>query len=318
MSTSRTPRGLLLETASKISIPLLLGLIAIVSSDISGLSALRALGIGAVVFLGFLLVFFLIDVTSRFDSVHEHLSAGFAKIDRSARLFEYMEQSAISTPVLTEFLEATAHAGPGVRPLLQRLARREIERVTEFVQQLPVGNVINYEGEDREWLLGLTAESQVSIDAISLSTVDAGLVGFDGGLWTSDLGSRYLELQREAISRHVAIRRIFVFEKADLVRDEIFLTIIQAQRDLGIDVRMLDQKLIPEWLRPMIFDFIIFDRAVSYEMTPATSFNVRPAFVRTVLAPKQDRIDDLQGKFEELWLAADPKREIRERARNQA
>jgi hypothetical protein len=296
MSTSRTPRGLLLETASKISIPLLLGLIAIVSSDISGLSALRALGIGAVVFLGFLLVFFLIDVTSRFDSVHEHLSAGFAKIDRSA----------------------TAHAGPGVRPLLQRLARREIERVTEFVQQLPVGNVINYEGEDREWLLGLTAESQVSIDAISLSTVDAGLVGFDGGLWTSDLGSRYLELQREAIGRHVAIRRIFVFEKADLVRDEIFLTIIQAQRDLGIDVRMLDQKLIPEWLRPMIFDFIIFDRAVSYEMTPATSFNVRPAFVRTVLAPKQDRIDDLQGKFEELWLAADPKREIRERARNQA
>ncbi len=76
--------------------------------------------------------------------------------------------------------------------------------MTSFVRQLPGGTEIAYDGEDREWMLGLTAEASRSIDAISLSTVDAGIRGFDGGLWTSDLGTRYLELQHEAIARGVA------------------------------------------------------------------------------------------------------------------
>lgn len=315
MSTRRTTRSFVLGITSKISIPLLLGLIAIISAHISQVSVRSSLEIGAIVFFGFMLVLSLIDLTARFDGVHEHLSAGFAKIDRSARLFELIEQSAIGTPVLTELLEAAAKVGPDVSPLMQRLARREIERVTWFAQQVPVGNEIGYDGEDRDWLLGLTAEAQRSIEAISLSTVDAGMRGFDGGLWTSDLGTRYLDLQRGAMDRHVAIRRIFVFENEDLARDETFMKITQMQRDVGIDVRMLDHQLIPEWLRSMIFDYIIFDRAVSYEMTPATLFNTggtKPAIVRTVLAPKQERIDDLVGKFEQLWDAADPDREIGE------
>lgn len=313
MSARQSRWNFVRGVTSKISIPLLLGLIAIVSSDIGGLSGHSVLELGSIVFFGFLLVLFLIDFAAQFDGLHERLSAGFVRLDRSARLFELMEQSAIGTSVLTEFLEAAAEAGPDVSPLLQRLGRREIERVTWFVRQLPVGNEIGYDGEDRDWLLGLTAEAQRSIDAISLSTVDAGMRGFDGGLWTSDLGTRYLELQRDAMARHVAIRRIFVFENEDLARDETFLKITQMQRDVGIDVRMLDHQLIPEWLRPMIFDFIIFDRAVSYEMTPATSFStggIRPAIVRTVLVPKQDRIYELVGKFEQLWDAADPDREI--------
>lgn len=313
MTTRRTRQDFVLGLTSKISPPLLLALIAIVSANIAHVSSSTTFEIGGVVFLGFLLVLVLIDFTVRFDEVHEHLSGGFAKIDRSARLFELMEQSAIGTPVLTGFLDAAAKAGPDVSPLLQRLARREIERVTWFVRQLPVGNEIGYDGEDRDWLLGLTAEAERSIDAISLSTVDAGLRGFDGGLWTSDLGSRYLELQRDALSRRVAIRRIFVFENKDLARDDAFLMITQMQRDVGVDIRMLDQQLIPDRLRSMIFDYIIFDRAVSYEMTPATAFSTggtRPAIVRTVLAPQQARIDDLIGKFEQLWDAADPDREI--------
>lgn len=315
MSTSRTRRDFILGIATKISIPLLLGLIALVSSDIAGLHERSALGLGATIFLGSLLVLILIELAARFDGLDERLSAGFEKLDRSARLFALIEQSSIGTSVLTEFLKAAAGAGPGVRPLLQRLARREIERVTWFVRQLPVGNEISYDGEDREWLLGLTEQAQNSIDAISLSTVDAGMRGFDGGLWTSDLGSRYLNLQRDAMARGVAIRRIFVFEADDLARDEAFLKITKTQRDAGIDVRMLDQQLIPEWLRSMIFDFIIFDRAISYEMTPATTFSTggtRPAIVRTVLVPKQDRIDELVGKFEQLWDAANPDRQIDE------
>jgi hypothetical protein len=307
-------RKLALGTSSKIGIPLLLGLIVIASSDAAGVSARSAFELAALVTLGFMLVLFLIDSEIRLSELDEHMATGFQKIDRSTELFDLMERSVLDTALLTEFLETAAGADASVSPLLQRLARREIERLTWFVRQLPVGSEIAYDGEDREWLLGLTEEAQHSIDAISLSTVDAGLRGFDGGLWTSDLGTRYLELQREAIDRHVAIRRIFVFENEDLARDETFLKITQMQRDVGVHVRMLDHQLIPEWLQGMIFDFIVFDGALSYEMTPATTFTAgrtRPAIVRTLLAPMSARVRDLENQFEQLWVAADPERQIR-------
>ena len=150
-----------------------------------------------------------------------------------------------------------------------------------------------YDGEDRDWLLGLTREAEISIDAISLSTVDAGVHGLDGGLWTSDLGIRYLELQREAIARKVRIRRIFVFENEEMARDESFQRITQMQRDVGVEVRMLDHQLIPHWMQSMIFDFIVFDGAISYETTPATTFAVsqtKPGILRTRLAPMPARV----------------------------
>jgi hypothetical protein len=226
-----------------------------------------------------------------------------------------MERSSLGPALLADFLETTSQVDGRVNPLLQRLARREVERVTEFVRQLPVGGGIAYDGEDRDLLLGLAREAEHSINAISLSTVDAGMRGFDGGLWTSDLGHRYLELQREAITRKVRVRRIFLFENEELARDETFMSITQMQRDAGVEVRMLDHQLIPEWMRSMIFDFIVFDEAVSYETTPATSFTAgqtRPAVVRTYLATSPDRIHDLERKFEQLWEAANPERPIDE------
>lgn len=313
MTHSGMRRNLLLGITAKVGIPLLLGLITLVSADAGGMSGRDALALAALVTLGFILVLFLVDTEMRISALEERMAAGFARISRSAELSAMMERSILDTALLTDFLETAGRADAGVSPLLQHLARREIERVTSFVRQLPVGSEIAYDGEDRDWLLGLTQEAERSIDAISLSTVDAGMRGFDGGLWTSDLGTRYLELQREAIARRIRIRRIFVFENEDLARDETFLKITQMQRDVGVDVRMLDHQLIPDWLQSMIFDFIVFDGVISYEITPATTFNARqtrPAFVRTVLAPKPDRVHDLEERFEQLWVAANPERQI--------
>jgi hypothetical protein len=306
-----TRRSLTIGLISKIGFPLLLGLITIVSSDAGGLPSRSALELSAVVTLTAILVLFLIDLEIRLWELQEHIAAGFQKIDRSTELLNLIEKSALDTALLTDLVEAVGKADASVSPLLQRLARHEIERSTAFVRQLPTGREIAYDGEDREWLLGLTKEAQRSIDAISLSTVDAGMRGFDGGLWTSDLGTRYLEMQREAINRHLAIRRIFVFENEDLARDETFMKITQMQRDAGVDVRMLDHQLIPEMLRAMIFDFIVFDGSVSYETTPATTFTAggtRPVIVRTLLAPMPDRVRELASQFEQLWAAADPER----------
>jgi hypothetical protein len=306
-------RQLLGGLVSQAGIPLLLGLITLVSLIAGGMSVLGSVELGALVTVGFMLVLLFIDLQTRISALDERTSAGFSRLDRAARLARLMELSALDTTLLTDLMEAVGAADDTTSPLLQGLARREIERITWFVKQLPLGSEIAYDGEDREWLLGLTAEAQHSIDAISLSTVDAGLRGFDGGLWTSDLGTRYLELQREAIDRKVAIRRIFIFENEDLSRDETFLKITQMQRDVNVEVRMLDHQLIPERLQSMIFDFIIFDGALSYESTTAATFNAdetRPAIVRTRLALMPPRVRDLQNQFEQLWKAADPDRQI--------
>jgi hypothetical protein len=308
-------RRLALGITSKVGVPLLLGLITVVSANVAGVSGHSALELAALVTLGFMLVLFLIDFEIRLSALDDRLAAFFVKTDRSTALLDQMERSVLETALLADFVGTAGRAEASVNPLLERLARREVRRATWFLRQLPAGGEITYDGEDREWLLGLTEEASRSVSAISLTTVDAGLRGFDGGLWTSDLGTRYLECQREAIARQVSIRRIFVFENEELARDETFLKITQMQREVGVEVRMLDHQLIPEWLRSMIFDFIIFDGVLSYETTPATTFNAgqtRPAIVRTLLAPVPDRVQDLENRFEELWEAADPKREIAE------
>jgi hypothetical protein len=315
MTSSRMRRGLVQGIVLKVGFPLLIGLITLVVSDIGGMQVANSLELAAVVAFGIALVLFIVDTEIRVSAVGERVSASFMQIGRLAELFALMERSSLGPALLADFLETASEVDGRVNPLLQRLARREVERVTEFVRQLPVGGGIAYDGEDRDLLLGLAREAEHSIDAISLSTVDVGMRGFDGGLWTSDLGHRYLQLQREAITRKVRVRRIFLFENEELARDETFMSITQMQRDAGVEVRMLDHQLIPEWMRSMIFDFIVFDEAVSYETTPATSFTAgqtRPAVVRTYLATSPDRIHDLERKFEQLWEAANPERPIDE------
>jgi hypothetical protein len=313
MTSGGTRRSLVPGIILKVGFPVLLGLITLVSADIGGMGSRNSLTLAAVVTFGSALILFMVDTELRVAVVDERMAEGFAKIDRSAELSAMIERSILGTALLTDFLETVGQADERVNPVLQRLARREIEQMTSFVRQLPVGREIVYEGEDRDWLLGLTREAECSIDAISLSTVDAGMRGLDGGLWTSDLGIRYLELQREAITRKVRIRRIFVFESEDMALDEAFLRITQMQRDVGVEVRMLDHTLIPDWMQSMIFDFIVFDGALSYETTPATTFTVgqtRPGILRTLMAPMSSRVRDLEHQFEQLWEAANPERQI--------
>jgi hypothetical protein len=309
-------RSAALSAAWQIGIPLLLGLAALGLAEAAGMTARSALAVAGLITAGLLAAAFLVGFEARLRGMDERLAADLEKIDRSTELFGLIQRSVLDTELLADFVAAAGRAEYSVSPLLLGIAQREVERLTDFVRHLPVRGEIAYDGEDREWLLGLTRESRVSIDAVSLSTVDAGMRGFDGGLWTSDLGTRYLRLQREAIDRKVAIRRIFVIENADLARDETFLNITQKQQGLGIDVRMLDQQVIPEWLRPMIFDFIIFDGALGYESTTGAAFysggigGTRPAIVRTRLATIPKRIEDLSSQFEQLWEAADPERRI--------
>jgi hypothetical protein len=315
MTSERMRLSLAQGIGLKVGFPLLIGLITLVAAHIGGMHVENSLVLAAVVAFAIALVLFMVDTEIRISAVGERVTTGFTQTGRLAELSGQMERSSLGAALLADFLETASQVDERVNPLLQRLARREVDRVSLFLRQLPAGTEIGYDGEDRDWMLGLTREAQTSIDAISLSTVDAGVLGLDGGLWTSDLGRRYLELQREAVTRDVRIRRIFVVEQEheDMVRDESFLRIIQMQRDMRVEVRMLDHKLIPDWMRSMVLDFIVFDAAVGYETTPTTSFasgQNRPGKLRTRLVPEPTRVRDLEGWFEELWERADPERQV--------
>jgi hypothetical protein len=315
MTSGIMNRSLVQGIVLKVGFPLLIGLITLVAANLGGMQVQNTLELAAIVAFAIALILFIVDTEIRLSAVGERVTAGFAQTGRLAELSAKMEQSNLGSALLAEFIETASQVDERVNPLLQRVARREVERVTAFVRQLQVGGEIAYDGEDRDWLLGLTQKAESSIDAISLSTVDAGVLGLDGGLWTSDLGIRYLDNQRKAIARKVRIRRIFVVEREDMAHDESFLRVTQMQRNAGVQVRMLDQKLIPDYLQSMIFDFIIFDRVVSYETaagTPFTAGQPWPGTLRTRLAPEPTRVHDLEQRFEQLWERADPERQIDE------
>jgi hypothetical protein len=310
MSRSLAP-GIIL----KIGLLLLIGLLTLLASEAGGMRGRNSLELTAAVTFGAALVLFIVDTEILLSAVDARMAEGFAKVEKSAELPSVTGRPILDGALLADLVQTASQTDERVNPLLQRLARRELERVTAFVRQLPVGSEITYEGEDRDWLLGLTREAERSIDAISLSTVDAGEAGLDGGLWTSDLGIRYVDLQREAIARKVRIRRVFVFENAEIAHDPNLQRITQRQRDVGVEVRMLDHLRIPDWMQPIIFDFIVFDGTVSYETTPATQFGfgqTRPGILSTKLAPVPARVRELEERFDQLWEAADPDRKIDE------
>jgi hypothetical protein len=315
MTSTRVSSSLVPGMLVKIGLPLLIGLITLLSAEAAGVTGRNSLVLAAVLVFGFALVLFVVDTELRILSVDERVAVGFARLGQSVGMPPLPERSIIDAELLADLLRAVSQTDAQVNPLLQRLARREMELLASFVRQLPAGSAITYDGEDRDWLLGLTREAERSIDAISLPTVDAGATGLDGGLWTSDLGIRYVELQREAIVRKVRIRRIFVFDTAEMGRDETFAKITQRQQDVGVEVRKLGREFVPGWLESLIFDFIVFDGIVGYETTPASQFisgETRPGKLRTLLAPERSRVRELQERFELLWEHADPDRKIDE------
>jgi hypothetical protein len=245
------------------------------------------------------------QVANSAQSRHD-MDLAFEKISQATRFFTTIEKSALQTEVLTELVDRSAQINGANPKLVRDLAHYEIERISQLMKSLTTGDEVNYEGEDREWLLGLATNVSSSISATSLATVDAGGRGFEGGLWMNDLGGRYLQIQRTAVRRGVLIRRIFVFDKPEFAADQDFIRIRHLQRDAGVQIRVLDSGTVPEHLKNTIFDFVLFDEVISYETTSATRMEaaVKPAIVTTRMILRQPHVTRLGQRFEELWAAA--------------
>lgn len=237
------------------------------------------------------------------DEMRSLIDEGFVRTNKVTELFQAVEASALQTDAIIQLVRHSTQIAPASPPLFCEFAQLQIHQMSEFLKGLSGGGVVEYDGEDHDWILGLTMGSKHTIDATSLSTVDAGGKGFDGGLWTSDLGQRYLKLQKEAMSRGVIIRRIFIIDRLEQINKADFLRIYQQHRNLGIQVKVLDRERI---LDASLFDFVVFDRVLSYEATPAslTEDSVRPTIVKTHLILQSERVNERMQRFEDLWTSA--------------
>ncbi|GIH07283.1 hypothetical protein Rhe02_53500 [Rhizocola hellebori] len=270
-----------------------------------------AYSIAASVFVGGVLFIsvYLVEVEQRLAQLESGLRDGFTGINEATELFGRLEASKLRTDTMTQLVVHSTKIHAETHRLAFKFAQAEISRLAKTLKELSQGSDVPYEGEDRDWMLGLTANAEISIDAISLTTMDAGI---DGGLWMSDLGQRYLQAQLDAVRRKVRIRRIFVTDRSAATDSREFLektgfyAIYKMHMNIGIDVRVLDASDAPGTRAHTMFDFIVFDGSISYESTPAAvnTSKTQPIIINTRLIQDEERVNERVQRFEELWSAA--------------
>ncbi len=288
--------------------------------DSTAAQLIAAFSVGAVI----LIVQFLADFERRLAAVELSqqdqttdirvaVEQGFAKVSTATQLFARLEAAGTKTTAIDSLVTQAAAMEPNSSPLLLRFVQAEMNRMTEFLHSLAEQEA-TYNGEDRDWLLGLTRNSSGSIDAISTSTVDAGRTEFEHGFWGSDLGQRYLSAQQEAIGRGVRIRRVFVVKAPEHFDDRGLLSVCRSQSSLGIEVRVLNTADITSATKKLLqlHDFIMFDEALSYEVIPSTPFDdsSEPSilYTRLVLRPKD--LKERTDRFQQFWSCATPLPEV--------
>jgi hypothetical protein len=282
------------------------------------------LAIGTSVFVSGIafVVQFLLDVEARIEVLqdsmrqveerYEHHSQEiarmtreqFEKINDATELFGAVEASALRIDRVTQLVRDATTVARDRDSLVSRFAQSEIVRLSGYLKDLGQQAAVAYEGEDRDWLLGLTRAAVKTIDATSLTTTDAGGRSFmDGGLWTGDLGQKYLVAQHTAGRRQVKIRRIFIFDRPEFKDDKDLVNILRQHIAAGVEVRTLT----PSRDHYSFTDFIVFDGELCYQTQPASPFgDSRPIIASTVLITAPDRVQARIAHFEELWKEATP------------
>lgn len=284
--------------------------------DSVAMQLVMAVGVGAII----LVIQFLIDFEQRLASVEESqeiqtadirqaVDEGFAKVSAATRLCAQLEASGLTMAAVSDLVTQAAAVEPTMSSLMRSFVQSEMVRMTQFLHALRELEA-TYDGEDSYWLLGLTRSAGKTIDAISLPGVDAGPQVFGGGFWSSNLGHRYLALQREAVCRGVRVRRIFVVERPELAEDPGLLTICRSQASLGIEVRVLCPADMTKFMTSYLHlnDFILFDDAVSYETIPAANIDpeANPLILYTHLVLRPDKLTERREQYRQFWASAKP------------
>jgi hypothetical protein len=259
-----------------------------------------------------LMVRFLVDFEKRLAGVEEIEREGmadmkklvgdaFSEISEATALFGLIEASALQTDLVTQLVRNSTSISPDSPPIVYKFVQAKIKEMSDFLKQLAEGGTVTYYGEDRDWLLGLTRTATTSVDAISLAAVDH-------DLWHSEIGQRYLDAQRRAARDGRRVRRIFVLESPDMEHDPELRRAYEEQREMLIEVRLLDRLAVPPPLQVQVRDLILFDDILAYETTPTTTDPSKAQVAETRLVLTDSRVKECSQLFRELW---DVSRELR-------
>jgi hypothetical protein len=255
-----------------------------------------------------LILRFLVDFENRLAAVEQLEKDGmtemralvghaFTEISEATALFGLIEASALQTDLVTQLVRNSTQISPTSPPIVYHFVQAKIRETSDFLKQLAEGGTVTYYGEDRDWLLGLTRNATVSIDAISLAAVDH-------GLWHSEIGQRYLDAQRRAAGSGKRVRRIFVLDSPAMADDPAIQQACAEQLSMRIDVRMLDRAAVPPPLQVQVRDLIIFDDTLAYETNPTTADPRHAQIAETRLVLTDSRVKECAQLFRELWDAA--------------
>jgi hypothetical protein len=295
----------------KVVIALITGGVAFVLTNLAKKDPLLSITLSVLVGGSALVVQFLVQFENRLREVQlgqeeqarqirACVDERFRAISEATELFHLIEECAVETESLSRLVRHSTRIKSHLPELVHRLAQRELDRMSEFLKGLGEGVETIYEGEDRDWLLSLTHSAEKSIDATSLTTVDG------GGLWNTDLGQRYLDAQRYAVQRGVRIRRIFIEDRPGPGSESALEKISRRHADIGVQVRVLHGDAAAELRRTSLFDFILFDDVISYELMTRPG-NIPPVVVNTRLLLRTHSVSDHSERFRELWEAAQPR-----------
>ncbi|MBM2623073.1 hypothetical protein JIG36_46995 [Actinoplanes sp. LDG1-06] len=189
-----------------------------------------------------------------------------------------------------------------------RFAEHQVAGLVTLLEGLHAGRA-EHEGENPDWLLGLTDTAAISIDATSITSFDRhrGFVD-EGEFWVSDLGLRYLDRQRKAIERNVRIRRLFLLTEDATDVDQLE-KLLEPHQKINVETRILRPDDIDFLHQHDLEDFILFDQKISYEFHTARALkkDVTPLIASVALVVDPRLVARRRERFEELWsAAADP------------
>lgn len=251
-----------------------------------------------------LIIQYMIDFERRLGAVESSLEVhngemkqlvarGFARINEVTELFGLVDRSALPPEGVTRLIRSATQVGSSAPAIMQSFAREEISRLTTLMENLNQ-ELVDYEGEDHDWIVTLTQCADLTIDATSTSV--------DRDFWPSELGQRYLRAQRDAIiERNVRIRRLFIVESPEQNGPELE-QLCDDQQSLGIEVRALAlSELSPIARMDETNDFIVFDGSLSYEV----GSDLRGVNTKTIMDLRADRVSKRVQRFKALWEAGE-------------
>ncbi|HWS38445.1 MAG TPA: hypothetical protein VN408_37625 [Actinoplanes sp.] len=222
------------------------------------------------------------------------VSDAFTEISEATALFGLIERSALQTDVVTQLVRNSTHISPDSPPIIYKFVQSKIKETSDLLKQLAENGTVTYYGEDRDWLLGLTRHATETIDAISVAAVDH-------DLWDSEIGQRYLDVQRRSARNGRQIRRIFVLDRPEMQDDPVLRRAYSEQQQMAIDVRLLDRSAVPTPLQVQLRDLIVFDDILAYETTPTINEPYMAQVAETRLVLNEARVKECSQLFKELW-----------------